>query len=102
MRAKLTFLRLLVLDRRLPWYIRALPLAVLVYWISPLDLIPLFPFDDIAFALLLALLAPRLVGLSNHPLPDTTHPWAIGIGVVQADEEVVMAVAHHLLHIALL
>ena len=52
LRAKMTFLRLLVFDRRLPWYIRALPLVVLVYWISPVDLIPFFPFDDIALALL--------------------------------------------------
>ena len=51
-RAKVTFLRLLILDRRLPWYVRALPLLALVYLISPIDLIPFFPFDDIAIALL--------------------------------------------------
>ena len=78
LRAKLTFLRLLVLDRRLPWYIRALPLAVLVYWISPLDLIPLFPFDDIAFALLvLALmvwLIPRELIGELLTAADSQHP----------------------------
>ena len=52
LRAKMRFLRMLILDRRLPWYIRVLPLAVLVYWISPVDLIPFFPFDDVAIALL--------------------------------------------------
>lgn len=50
-RAKVTFLRLLIFDRRLPWYVRALPLLALVYLISPIDLIPFFPFDDIAIAL---------------------------------------------------
>ena len=61
LRAKMTFLRLLVFDRRLPWYVRALPLAVLVYWISPVDLIPFFPFDDIAFALLVLALMVWLI-----------------------------------------
>ncbi len=51
-RAKVTFLRLLIFDRRLPWYIRAMPLVALVYLVSPIDLIPFFPFDDIAIALL--------------------------------------------------
>ena len=61
LRAKMTFLRLLVFDRRLPLYVRALPLAVLVYWISPLDLIPFFPFDDVAFALLVLALMVWLI-----------------------------------------
>ena len=61
LRAKMTFLRLLVFDRRMPWYVRALPLAVLVYWISPVDLIPFFPFDDIAFALLVLALMVWLI-----------------------------------------
>ena len=78
LRAKLTFLRLLVFDRRLPWYVRALPLAVLIYWISPLDLLPLFPFDDIAFALLvLALMAwliPRELIAELLVTADSEHP----------------------------
>ena len=61
LRAKVTFLRLLVLDRRLPWYVRALPLAVLIYWLSPLDLLPLFPFDDVAFAFLVIALMVWLI-----------------------------------------
>ena len=61
LKAKMTFLRLLMFDRRLPWYVRALPLAVLVYWISPIDLIPFFPFDDVAFALLVLALMVWLI-----------------------------------------
>ena len=78
LRAKLTFLRLLVLDLRLPWYVRALPLAVLVYWLSPLDLLPLIPLDDIALALLaLALiiwLTPRGLIAELLRAADAAHP----------------------------
>lgn len=41
----------------------ALPFLALLYWISPIDLIPMLPFDDIAVVLLAArlfvALAPR-------------------------------------------
>ena len=60
LRAKLTFLRLLALDTRLPLYVRALPLLALAYWISPLDLIPGFMADDIAFTLLVIMAIVRL------------------------------------------
>ena len=77
-RAKITFLRLLIFDRRLPWYIRVLPLAVLVYWVSPVDLIPLFPFDDIAFALvvlaLIVWLIPRELITELLNAADSRHP----------------------------
>ena len=59
LRAKLTFLRLLAFDSRLPWYIRALPLLALAYWISPIDLIPGFMVDDVAFTLLVILAIVR-------------------------------------------
>ena len=60
LRAKLTFRRLLALDTRLPLYVRALPLLALAYWISPLDLIPGFMADDIAFTLLVIMAIVRL------------------------------------------
>ncbi len=60
LRAKLTFLRLLAVDTRLPLYVRALPLLALAYWISPLDLIPGFMADDIAFTLLVIMAIVRL------------------------------------------
>ncbi len=78
LRAKLTFLRLLVFDRRLPWYLRVLPLAVLVYWISPVDLIPLVPLDDLALALLvlaaMVWLTPRDLIAELLREADAAHP----------------------------
>ncbi len=60
LRAKLTFLRLLAFEPRLPWYVRVLPLLALAYWISPLDLIPGFMADDLAFTLLMIMAIIRL------------------------------------------
>ncbi len=60
LRAKVTFLRLLAFDPRLPWYVRALPLLALAYWISPIDLIPGFMADDLAFTLLMIMAVIRL------------------------------------------
>ena len=60
LRAKVTFLRLLAFDPRLPWHIRALPLVALAYWISPVDLIPGFMADDLAFTLLVIVAIVRL------------------------------------------
>ena len=60
LRAKLTFLRMLAFDPRLPWYIRALPLLALAYWISPIDLIPGFMADDLAFTLLMIVVIVQL------------------------------------------
>ena len=51
-RRKLTFCRLLLQDKRVPLYIKLLPLAVAVYIISPVDLLPGIVLDDIAVALL--------------------------------------------------
>ncbi len=78
LRAKLTFLRLLVFDRRLPWYLRVLPLVVLVYWVSPVDLIPLVPLDDLALALLvlaiMVWLTPRDLIAELLREADAAHP----------------------------
>ena len=77
-RAKVTFLRLLIFDRRLPWYVRVLPLAALVYLISPIDLIPFFPFDDIAIALLviavMVWLTPRELIAELLSAAEAAHP----------------------------
>ena len=51
-RRKLTFLRLLFQDKRVPFFVKLLPFLVAVYVISPIDLIPGIPLDDIAVALL--------------------------------------------------
>lgn len=80
LRGKLTFLRLLVVDLRLPWYVRVLPLIVLIYWLSPLDLLPLIPLDDIALALLaltlMVWLTPRGVVAELLQAADAAHPPA--------------------------
>ena len=54
----------LLQDPSVPLLLRTvLPLLALVYWVWPLDLMPLVPFDDIAVVLLVArifvALAPR-------------------------------------------
>ena len=78
LRAKLTFLRLLAFDPRLPWYVRALPLLALAYWISPIDLIPGFMADDVAFTLLIMVavirLTPRDLIAELLRTADSAHP----------------------------
>ena len=78
LRAKLTFLRLLAFDPRLPWYVRALPLLALAYWISPVDLIPGFMADDVAFTLLVIMavirLTPRELIAELLRTADAAHP----------------------------
>ena len=80
LRAKLTFLRLLAFDPRLPWYVRALPLLALAYWISPIDLIPGFMADDVAFTLLVMMavirLTPRDLIAELLRAADSAHPAA--------------------------
>ncbi len=40
-------------DPSIPWTVKWLiPIAALVYWISPVDLIPFFPLDDIVVVLI--------------------------------------------------
>ncbi len=78
LRAKLTFLRLLAFDPRLPWHVRALPLLALAYWISPIDLIPGFMADDVAFTLLMIMavirLTPRELIAELLQTADAAHP----------------------------
>ena len=78
LRAKLAFLRMLAFDVRLPWYVRALPLLALAYWISPIDLIPGFMADDIAFTLLIIMaiirLTPRELIAELLRAADAAHP----------------------------
>ena len=80
LRAKLTFLRLLAFDPRLPWYVRALPLLALAYWISPIDLIPGFMADDVAFTLLVMVavirLTPRDLIAELLRTAESAHPTA--------------------------
>ena len=56
-RRKLTFVRLVMRDRRVPWYVKTIPVLLAVYLISPIDIIPdiipvLSYMDDVVIALL--------------------------------------------------
>ena len=79
-RRKLTFFPLLLLDQRVPLFIKLLPLLVAVYLASPIDLLPGIPLDDIAFALLALVLIVRLT--PKHVLEDLLRQ-AAGAEVVR-------------------
>jgi uncharacterized membrane protein YkvA (DUF1232 family) len=71
----------LVMDTRVPFSLKLmLPIAAVVYWLWPLDLMPGLPFDDIAvlfFALTL------FVKLANDAIEKTTSSaggYAYGSG----------------------
>ncbi len=56
----------LILDRRVPWYLKLLPIGAAVYAVSPVDLLPLNPLDDaavvsLAFYLFVELCPPEVV-----------------------------------------
>ena len=67
-RRKLTFYRLLVQDKRVPLYIKLLPVLVAIYFISPIDMLPGIPLDDIAVALLALVLIIKFT--PRHVLDD--------------------------------
>ena len=73
-RRKLTFLRLLLQDRRVPLYIKLLPLLAAVYLVSPIDLLPGIVLDDIALALMVLVLIVRLT--PRQVLEDLLHQAA--------------------------
>lgn len=74
----------LLLDPAVPGLLKlVLPVLALIYWISPLDLIPGMPFDDIAILLLAARLfvslAPRdsvnrAYSGRRNPSPPNSQP----------------------------
>ncbi len=62
---KLTFFRLMLRDKRVPLYVKAIPVAVVVYLSIPFDIIPDFIpvlgyLDDVAIALLALALIIKL------------------------------------------
>ena len=64
-RRKLTFVRLMILDPRVPPYVKAVPFLLLLYLISPIDLIPdIIPvlgyLDDVVITLLAFMLILKL------------------------------------------
>ena len=62
LRRKLTFIKLLLLDRRVPLYVKAIPFFLSLYLISPIDIIPDFiPVVGLIDDLLITLLAIFLI-----------------------------------------
>ena len=64
-RRKLTFARLIMRDDRVPFYVKLIPVLLLVYLTSPIDLVPDFIpvlgyLDDVVIALLALTLIIRL------------------------------------------
>ena len=55
----------LVFDGRVPFILKLLPVAAVIYWLWPLDLMPGLPFDDVA-VLLIAL--PFFVQFANQAI----------------------------------
>ena len=94
-RAKLSFFRLLLTDRRVPLYVKLLVLGVIVYLVSPIDLMPGIPMDDLAVAflalVLIAKLTPRQVvqdlveqaqSATSQTIAENPPPPARGDGAV--------------------
>ena len=50
---------MLLLDKQVPIYIKLLPVGVAIYIVSPIDLLPGIPLDDLAVALLALVLIIR-------------------------------------------
>lgn len=73
----------LLLDPSVPGLLKLLlPVLALIYWISPLDLIPGMPFDDIA----ILLLAARLF-VSLAPRDSVNRAYGSGRGPSQPDNQ---------------
>lgn len=63
---KAAFFKLLITDRRVPWYVKAIPFFLVIYLASPIDLIPDFipvlgQLDDLGVVLAALWLMVRLV-----------------------------------------
>lgn len=69
-------------DPSIPWAAKWLvPLAALVYWISPVDLIPFFPVDDIIVVLIALNVFMRMIshyqsGQPQDPSANTTNDYS--------------------------
>ena len=58
-------------DPAIPWAAKWLiPLAALVYWISPIDLIPFFPVDDIIVVIVAMNLFMRMISQYQTAQPN--------------------------------
>lgn len=75
-------------DPRVPTALKVLlPVAALVYWISPIDLLPGLPFDDIAVLILALRLFVQMAPATARP--DSTKGAAGANGDNGADGDVI-------------
>ncbi len=84
MRRKLTFIKLVARDRRVPLYVKAIPLFLVLYLISPIDIIPDFIpvvgfLDDFVISLLAFFLIFKLTSenVVRDLLQEANAPEAI-------------------------
>ena len=71
----------LLLDKRVPWYLKLLPVGAVIYALSPVDLMPLNPLDDAAivsaaFYFFLELTPPEIVAEYREKASPTVIPGA--------------------------
>ena len=58
-------------DPNIPWAVKWLiPLAALAYWVSPVDLIPFFPLDDIVVVLVALNIFLQMIARYQTPDAD--------------------------------
>ncbi len=84
MRRKLTFIKLVARDRRVPLYVKAIPFFLVLYLISPIDIIPDFIpvlgfLDDFVISLLALFLIFKLTSenVVRDLLQEANAPEAI-------------------------
>ncbi len=84
MRRKLTFIKLVARDRRVPLYVKAIPIFLVLYLISPIDIIPDFIpvvgyLDDVLITLLAFFLIFKLTSenVVRDLLREANAPEAI-------------------------
>ncbi len=84
MRRKLTFIKLVARDRRVPLYVKAIPLFLVLYLISPIDIIPDFIpvvgfLDDLVISLVAFFLIFKLTSenVVRDLLQEANGPEAI-------------------------
>ncbi len=84
LRRKLTFIKLVLQDRRVPWYVKAIPFFLGLYLVSPIDIIPDFIpvvgfLDDLVISLLAFFLIFKLTSenVVRDLLQEANAPEAI-------------------------
>ena len=74
-------------DPRVPTFLKVLfPIGALIYWISPIDLLPGLPFDDIALLILAVRLFVQMVP-SDFDNAGSAQPTANSRGQSAANSE---------------